>query len=132
MSVARRFENFNNYRLINIACNEISLSSLRSFTSSLYDLNSLSSIPLIVQKMTILFEILRDCSAETTHNRVLIIDELNKNEIDVLIKFFYETFKIRSWHFVRLCTILMIFLNSNLMNYINMIIHWNTLWKHFL
>ena len=123
MFVAHCFENFNNHRLINIICNETSLSFLRSLTFFLHNSNSLSLIFFIVQKMIVLFEVLRDRSAEITYNWILIIDKLNKNEIDILIRFLYETFKIRSWHFVRLCTMIIIFLNSSFMNYINIIIH---------
>ena len=132
MSVARHFKNFNNHRSINIVRNETSLSFLRSLAFSLHDLNPLNSIPFIVQKMTVLSEILRDRPAEATHSRVLAIDGLDRNGIDVLIRFLYEAFKARSWHSVRLCTIPMIPLNSSLMGYTSMITHWNTLWKHFL
>ena len=123
MFVARYFENFNNHRLINLAFNEISLSSLCSFAFSLHDSNSLSLIFFIIQKIIVLFEIVRNRSAEIIHNRVLIIDELNKNEINVLIKFLYKIFKIRNYHFVRLCIIFMISLNLNFISYINMITH---------
>ena len=132
MSAARRFEGSSSHRSTNVALNGTSLPPLRSLAPPLHGPNPPSLIPPIVQKMTVLSEILRGRPAEATHSRVLAIDGLDRNGIDVLIRFLYEAFKARSWHSVRLCTIPMIPLNSSLMGYTNMIIHWNTLWKHFL
>ena len=90
-------------------------------------------IPPVIQKITVLSEVLRSRPPSATHCRVIAIDGFEPQAVEVLTGYLYESFKARTPHFIRLCpTIPVEVVNSDLRGYSRVITHWDSLWKHFL
>jgi len=88
---------------------------------------------ILVQKFTVLSEAFRSRPPEATHCRVIAVDGLEPQAVEILVGYLHESFKARTPHYVRLCPAIPAeVVNSDLRAYSRVITHWDTLWRHFL